>query len=242
MRRPWVILLAALFTAALTFRLGLWQLDRAKQKLDLGAQIEGRAALPPLPQSELARGEVAATAQHFRRATLQGQWDARHTVFLDNRALEGRAGFIVVTPLKLDDGSAVVVQRGWVPRRFDDRTALPEVSTPADTVILAVRIAPPPSKLMDFGSAGSGVIRQNLDLAAFALETGLALRPLSAQQLEPAGSPASDGLWRQWPQPTVDVGKHYGYAFQWFALSTLVAGLYVWFQILRPRRLRRPSA
>jgi len=40
---------------------------------------------------------------------------------------------------------------------------------------------------------------------------------------------------REWPRPAVDVQKHYGYAFQWFALCALMAGLYVWFQLVRPR-------
>ena len=45
-------------------------------------------------------------------------------------------------------------------------------------------------------------------------------------------------LRRQWPLPATDVQKHHGYAFQWFALCTLVAGLYLWFQIIQPRRQR----
>ena len=44
---------------------------------------------------------------------------------------------------------------------------------------------------------------------------------------------------REWPRPAVDVQKHYGYAFQWFALGALMAGLYVWFQLVRPRLGKR---
>ena len=40
-----------------------------------------------------------------------------------------------------------------------------------------------------------------------------------------------------WPAPAVNVQKHYGYAFQWFAMSALVVGLYVWFQLIRPQRV-----
>ena len=46
----------------------------------------------------------------------------------------------------------------------------------------------------------------------------------------------ADGLRRDWPAPAADLGKHHGYAFQWFALSTLIMGLYVWFQLIQPRR------
>ena len=40
--------------------------------------------------------------------------------------------------------------------------------------------------------------------------------------------------------PAADVHKHYGYAFQWFALCALIVGLYVWFQLIRPRRRAAP--
>jgi surfeit locus 1 family protein len=46
---------------------------------------------------------------------------------------------------------------------------------------------------------------------------------------------ASEGLLREWPQAATGVEKHYGYAFQWFGLALLIALLYVWFQIVRPR-------
>jgi surfeit locus 1 family protein len=53
--------------------------------------------------------------------------------------------------------------------------------------------------------------------------------------------PPGDGLLRQWLAPAVDVSKHHGYAFQWFALCALIVGLTAWFQIIRPQRLaRRP--
>jgi surfeit locus 1 family protein len=62
-------------------------------------------------------------------------------------------------------------------------------------------------------------------------------------ELAPAvATPAAaggDGLVRDWPAPAADVHKHYGYAFQWFSLSALTLILYVWFQVLRPRR--RPA-
>ena len=80
---------------------------------------------------------------------------------------------------------------------------------------------------------GSYAIRQNLDLEAFRVETGLPLRTdLSLQQ----SGPASEGLQRDWPAPALGIERHYGYAFQWFALSALVALLYVWFQLIAPWR------
>lgn len=232
--RAGLVLLAALIGAAGTGRLGLWQLDRAAQKTALQARIAERATWPPLASAALATDSATAETQHYQRVRLQGRWLAERTVFLDNRQLNGRPGFFVLTPLLLSAGDAVLVQRGWVARDFIDRSRLPALATPAGDVTLLGRVAPPPSRLFDFGGVDNGPIRQNLDLARFSREIGLGLRPLSVQQLD--DGPVTDALVRQWPAPALDVGKHQGYAFQWFALCALIVGLYVWFQLLRPRR------
>ncbi len=233
--RGWIVLAAAVVAAALTARLGVWQLDRAQQKIALQQAIDARGTQPPLVADALARSADEAAAQHHRRIRLAGQWRHAHSVWLDNRQMDGRPGFHLVTPLQLADGTAVLVQRGWAPRDALDRTRLPAVPTPAGDVEIAGRIAPPPARLYDFGAAESGRIRQNLDLDAFARETGLVLRPMSVLQLDDG---VDDGLQRRWPQGAVDVHKHYGYAFQWFALCALITGLYVWFRIVQPRRRR----
>lgn len=252
--RKVVVLVAAVLAAVLTARLGVWQLDRAQQKLDLQARMQSRATLPPLTTDDLARDAAAATGQHYRRIVLQGRWLPEHTVYLDNRQMNARQGFFVVTPLLLAGGDAVLVQRGWSPRDFSDRTRLVPVPTLPGELQLEGRIAPPPSKLLELAAVPGGPIRQNLDLTEFARETGLRLRPLSVQQLAPArpvvrpgetaaapDAMAADGLLRQWLVPVVDVSKHHGYAFQWFALCALIVGLTAWFQFIRPQRLaRRP--
>jgi len=238
--RAAVVLLAAVAAAAGTARLGVWQLDRAAQKVALHDAQQRQRALPPLRAVELARDAAAVPTQLHRSVVLQGVWLAANTVFLENRQMNGHPGFYAVTPLRLDDGSAVLVERGWVPRDLLDRTRVAVPPPPQGTVQVQGRIAPGPGRLYEFAGAASGPIRQNLDVAAFARETGLPLRPFSVVQEDatdaPTPSPA-DGLLRQWPAPAADVQKHYGYAFQWFALCALIIGLYVWFQLIRPRRL-----
>ncbi len=237
--RRLVVLAAAIVATALTARLGVWQLSRAAEKEALQAQLQSRGSEPPLAAAALARTPEQAVGQHQRRIALEGRWIDGRTVFLDNRPMDGRAGFVVVTPLALPDGDAVLVQRGWVPRDASDRTHVPQVAAPEGVVAVQGRVAPPPSRLYELGAEGRGAIRQNLDLDAFARETGLRLRPLSIQQLDADGAPP-DGLLRHWPAPAFDVHKHYGYAFQWFAMAALITGLYVWFQLVRPRLRRRP--
>ena len=239
-RRRLVVLMATVVGVAATSALGTWQLNRAAQKLTLQAALESRQDLTELPAEQLANSPAAAARQHSQRTRLKGQWMAQHTVFLDNRQMNDKPGFFVVTPLKLGGvNEAVLVQRGWVPRNFVDRSVLPAVLTSAGEVEITGLIAPPPSRLFEFAGAAPGPIRQNLALEEFAKEVGLNLKPLSILQSDdPASARGADGLLRQWPQPALGVQKHYGYAFQWFALSALLAGLFVWFQLIRPR-LRR---
>ena len=235
-----VVLLATLIGVAVTANLGAWQLRRADQKLARQAAIDRQAKLPELNARTLAATGEDAAAQQHRRVRLRGRWLHSFTVYLDNRQMNGVPGFYVITPLQLvDAGPVVLIQRGWVPRNWQNRTQLPAFATPADEVEVIGHIAPAPTRLYEFADAASGPIRQNLELSAYARETGLRLAPLLVLQDDPAGA-ANDGLLRQWPQPALGLHTHYGYAFQWFVLSALMAGLYVWFQLVRPR-LRRTA-
>ncbi len=101
------------------------------------------------------------------------------------------------------------------------------------------------------GTRETGPIRQNVDLAALQAETGLRLLPLVLLQTDRTGwrRRTARPPRRQPPtvcsdtghRPAVDVHKHYGYAFQWFALAALILGLYVWFQVLAPYRAGRAA-
>ena len=236
--RFWALTLVALAAGAATFSLGLWQWGRAQEKLALQAAIQARQALPPLAQDALRVAPRSPDLMH-RAVALRGHWIARHTVYLDNRQMQGRPGFYVVTPLRLAGSDAVVlVQRGWAPRHFTDREQLPAIETPAGEVTLVGRIAPAPSKLYEFDGAATGPIRQNLELAAFRAETGLPLVEGSVQQ---TGAPG-EGLLRDWPVPASGADKNYGYAFQWWALCGVIFILYVWFQFIVPRRRKASSA
>ncbi len=238
--RFWLLTLGAVIGMVLTFSLGVWQWGRAHEKLALQAQQQARQALPALGQDTLRLTPRAPDLTH-RTVILQGQWLGAQTVYLDNRQMQGRVGFYVITPLRLSPDTAgapeavVLVQRGWVPRSFTDRQQLPTITTPAGEVTVTGRIAPAPSKLYAFDGADTGPIRQNLDLAAFRVETGLPLLEGSVQQV----GAASEGLLREWPVPANSADKNYGYAFQWWALCGVIFLLYVWFQFIAPRR--RPA-
>lgn len=246
-RRPWrstvlreaAMLLLAFAGVAIAARLALWQFDRAAQKLSMQASLDARGAEPMLDAAALARRPADVPAQVDRRARVSGEWLSGRTLFLDNRQMDAKVGFYVVTPLRLDGSTDVVlVQRGWVPRNFGQRTALPAVPDPPGRVAVEGTIAMAPSRLFEFAGAASGPIRQNLDPASLARETGLPLLPLVIVEHATLAN-AGDALERHWPPPATDVQMHYGYVFQWSAIGVGIAVLYVWFRIVRPRRRPR---
>jgi surfeit locus 1 family protein len=226
-------------------------MSRAAEKEQLQAAISAQKSRPALDNAALDQIIAAspAPAAHHRNALLRGNWLPQLTVFLDNRQMQGKPGFFVLTPLQLEGGGVLLVQRGWVQRNFTDRTQVPALPTPAQTVSVQGRLAPPPSKLWEFGpgSAETGVslIRQNLDMSQLAVQLSAAkipapLLPLSLLEL-PTANNASDGLQRDWLEVGAGVAKHYGYAAQWLALSALIASLYGWFHWWRPRRAERAA-
>jgi surfeit locus 1 family protein len=234
--RFWIVLLAALIGCTTTASLGVWQLRRAAAKELIQSGIAPLTNADIRPMSTQLPPELI-----HRRAVLHGTWLADATVFLDNRVMDKRTGFYVVTPLQLkNDGRVILVQRGWVARDFQDRTRVPDVPTPTGIAEVSGRLAPPPSKIYDLGDEGAGRIRQNVDIAATAHALQAELLQASLVQLD--APTMNDGLLRSWPVVGTDVHKHYGYAFQWFALCVLIIVLYVWFQIISPRRRVRHSS
>ena len=231
----WLVTVITLMAMGVTLSLGRWQLSRAAEKEHLQASTEERGRLAELDGASLSANTPVDVLLH-RRISVNGRWLAEKTVFLDNRQMNGKIGFLVVTPLQVEGSRmAVMVQRGWVPRNFVDRAQIPKIDTSGGTVQVTGLLVPPPVKLYELGSPAAGPIRQNLDLGQFSAETGVPLAPVSIQQT----GAAADGLLRDWPQPSAGSDKNYGYAFQWFGLSALMAILYVWFQIVRRFITRR---
>lgn len=226
--------------------LGMWQLARAAGKIALAQAEATRAALPVLDLADVwaASGEML----RHRRVRLRGHWLADQTTYLDNRQMDGKVGFYVVTPLELQpplgatEGLSVLVQRGWIQRDFEDRNRLQPVTTPGGPVEIEGRIEPALSRTFSLAppDAEKGVspIRQNLDPEEFSTETGLAVAPFVVIE---TGAP-DQGLRRDWPPVDLGVQRHYGYAFQWFALAVLALFLYARLGVLPfLRRGRAPS-
>ena len=204
--------------------LGNWQSRRAEEKRALGAQLAQAVGAAPI---QISSEPFDPESVVLRKVAARGRFEGKHTIFLDNKLRRGRPGYEVVTPLRLD-GVHVLVNRGWV-AAGRTRESLPEVPVPAGVVrVEGLALAHLP-RVLAAGPASPGRLRQNLEVGAFATETGLRLLPIVIEQY----SPADDGLLREWPRPDTGVEKHESYALQWYSLAVLAVALLVVLSVRR---------
>lgn len=219
-RPPWLPLCAAVVATAVFLGLGMWQLDRARQKSEIVTALErgGNAPLTTLPADSSEFGALA-----YRRVRVTGSLRGERQFLLDNRIHEGRAGFDVLVPLVRGNGDTILVDRGWVPATADRRPARPIRLQLAGEVEVRGRLWLPGPGLplgpaVTENDGGWPRLVTRIDYAALGRALGTELQP-AVIRLEPSLS------WALEPRPlTPAFGpmRHVGYAVQWFALALTV--------------------
>lgn len=203
--------------------LGNWQTRRAEEKLGIAAKLAQRAGAPAVV---LGGGPMADI--EYRRVRVTGEWVRDWPLFLDNRPLDGKAGFILAMPFKIAGAKEhVLVLRGWLPRDAREYGKLPSFATPGGTVTIEGVAVLSAGHVMQLGGTAPikpGALVSNLGTGDMAQASGLALQPFFVQQ---TGAGQDEGLVRAWPAPDVGVDKHLGYAFQWYALALMAALFFV---------------
>ncbi|HEY9567165.1 MAG TPA: SURF1 family protein [Thalassobaculum sp.] len=205
--------------------LGVWQLDRLAWKTALIDSFESRVTQPPVPPP----ASIADIDQwRFRHVRATGRFLHDKEIHLTGRPFEGNAGFHVVTPLVVDGGPTVLVNRGWIPMDRRSREARPE-TLPAGPVTVdgIVREAGRKGYFVP-DNEPAREIWFTVDTAQIAAHTGLAtvadyyidaLRPSKHATELPIGAVAAIGVRNE----------HLQYAITWFLLAlTLVAVYVVW--------------
>lgn len=205
--------------AAVCVRLGVWQLHRLDDRKQRNANIAAR----------LAEGEIALTpvvlrdSSAYRRVWVSGVWDFERQVVVVGRPMMGIPGVYVVTPLRMDEKNAILVERGWTPSpdaRATDLTLLVE----EDRATIHGVLLPPGG-----GPAIPGdewpVYVPGVNPGSLADRFPYNLMPLVLRRTPPtAGLPA---FMRLVPLPELTNGPHLSYALQWFAfaLIAIVGGI-----------------
>ena len=197
-------LLLGFGAAAVCFRLGLWQLERHGERRAWNAQVEARLAAPLLL---LTSGAAAAAwdSLAYRRARAAGTFVFADQTVEVNRSYQGAPGVFVLTPLRLADGTAILVNRGWT-FAPDGMTADLGLRAEAEsTLVEGVLLVP----------AGRFAVRPESLVVAYPLF------PLVLRRTEPPpGMPR--GLIPA-VLPPRDSGPHLSYTFQWFAFAVIAA-------------------
>jgi cytochrome oxidase assembly protein ShyY1 len=229
LRPRWLALLALVLLAATGMSLlGRWQLDRAKEH---GAQEQQKdqAAVRPIEDVITPRATFLQRDQGAH-VSATGQWDGDRRVLIPGRELKGQQGFWVLVPLKLSDGSAVGVVRGWVPSVSDPAAAPPSGGVTVTGLLHPTEVpvdrAPGQGSGLPPGQLETIAITDLINLWPYPLITGY----VAAETESPPSQPAPQRL----PRPVADTGLDWlnvGYAIQWWLFAGFA--FFMWWRIVR---------
>lgn len=215
--------------AAVLSSLGIWQLNRADQKRNLADAVE---RLMSAPATEIRGPLSREKIEQFRRVELNGHYVVEEEILIDNATMKGKAGYFVMTPLRIDDGDFhVMINRGWIPLG-KDRDQAPDTEAPKGLQKLKGRIdffRSKPAFVSDDLSPISqdGRVWFYLDPGLYVNNSGLTIEPYQVLL-----DPESDGGYeRAWPEFEGRDGMHLAYAVQWFAFALFAVFVFFWVSI-----------
>lgn len=217
--RPRWLLFHAVVVGALVamVNLGLWQLRRLDERRDFNRVVTERTDADIVSLSDLP--DVSPAELQWRRVEVQGVYAGGGQVLVVNRSQGGEAGRNVVDVLLLDDGRALLVNRGFVP-------GLSEVPSPPDgRVTLVGRVKASEQRrtgqAADVATPGQALTEvRRIDLDVLAPQVDRPLAPVYLELL--TSDPAEPSPPYPVPSPSLDEGPHLSYAIQWFVFSLAV--------------------
>lgn len=227
--------MAVALLVAATCWLGFWQLGRLDEKRAYRALVEARQEQPAVaPEALLDPGEDAGSPAVadvlYRSVEATGTYQGDDTVIVDNRTLNGASGGWVLTPLLLADGTAVVVNRGFV--GFDRTGELVAPEAPSGAVRVSGLLFPS-QRRSGIGptdpTEGTLEVLARADLGRIAAQVPYDVLPAYVQLVASDPPESSTGASADSaplvalgpPEPTE--GPHLSYAVQWFTFMTIAA-------------------
>ena len=201
--------------------LGVWQVSRAFEKRAELQAYDGQTGFTPLVSGMNLRP--------YQKLEAEGVFDAEHQFLLDNIILNSRYGHYVLTPLVYsDDEPALIVNRGWIERTGSEPDpAAIELDRSRLTVRGRVGSLPRAGYRMGVSIESPTTWPQHAvypTLEELAASLGREVQPFVLLM-----DPDDDfGLVRHWVPEEMGPGRHYAYAFQWFAMGAVLAGLLAW--------------
>jgi surfeit locus 1 family protein len=237
-RKWWFPTLFVIAGVYVLIQLGFWQLDRLEQRRTYNQYVASRwdqapydLDANPLP-AELSELE-------YRRVQLAGEFDYEHQIALKNQFYGGASGVNLVAPLRLPDGRAILVARGWVPLSQSAADQWPQFNAPADEPIVGMI-----QESQTLAGAKPPTAPQTewfrIDIDAIQQQIPYELLPVFVTQL-PAPGRAYDTLPAREIPFEITEGNHFGYAMQWFSFALIFGVGYIQYMLYTERRARRPT-
>lgn len=223
-RWNWLIASCVVITALGLGRLGIWQLDRAAEKVDAQQALLLEQAANATPIEEIPAGHLHPANPELpnRHVALEGEYINERTILLLAEFFDSQIGYGVVTPFRLrSNGQLVLVHRGWTTGILppDTPPILRPVSGPV-SIRGQIHVPPPDARVL-----ASQVDASEWPLRMRSLEIDV-IEDILGEPVFPfevrltADQPGV--LVRHWPAVAVDVNQHLFYALQWFLFASLV--------------------
>ena len=240
------ILALTLVAAAVMVLLGNWQLDRYHGRTEANERIDAGLRMAPVPLRDVlpaptggsgTAGPAPVAEKAWTKVTVTGRYDPANVVLVRGRSVDRTVGFEVVAPLVLADGTAVLVDRGWIPpARGGDATVQPEVpALPPGEVTVTGRV-----HLSESGSVA--VTRRDGKLETRRIGVPRLARELpypvhGAYLLLDEQTPAAEPAFKDVPVGYTNNWQNFGYVVQWWIFAAMTLFGYGWVARREARRL-----
>jgi surfeit locus 1 family protein len=228
--------IATLIGVAILLGLGKWQLDRLHWKLGLIAAANSRAHEPPVPVETLV-GRKPKDIE-YTHAGAAGTFVPGDEIYLFSQISGGAVGYDVLQPLRLADGRALIVDRGFVPSTMDGKPA-PFTAAPSGAVEITglVRGTQKPGLFTPRAELAKKIFFVH-DVPAIASAMGLSGElpfVLAADRTGPRGVYPEGGHTR-----LTFRNEHLQYAVTWFSLAAVLLIMFFFYHGKRGRLVLGP--
>lgn len=199
--------------------LGIWQIERAANKQGLLQDFNSEQESPPT--------RLTSQSPNWSRVFVDGVFDSSRQILIDNQIHNGKVGYKIFTPFRFDENKIVLVDRGWI-GQGQSRSDLPQLNILEKKSRIIATVTSPEQGVL----AGSELLTNEwprvsqskaIEVIASAfnepiLDIVLVLDPGSSQITE----------FIQIKPFAITPVKHYGYAMQWFTMSIVLLGMFLY--------------
>jgi surfeit locus 1 family protein len=223
------VTIAAVIAAAILIGLGIWQLERLQWKLALIAEVNGHMAAAPISLDQALKMDADST--QYRRVVLSGRFDNAKESYVFTTGAAGEPVYHVLAPFLTDDGRALLVDRGFVPKDRLDPTSRTPVEGEAK-IVGVWRVPDAPGAFTPVPDRAHRIWYAR-DLQGITAADHI---KLAAPVVIEADATPNPGGWPKGGQTVVSFrNEHLSYAVTWFGLAAGLIGVYLAFHISKGR-------